>query len=454
MFMDWIRLIAVPLLVLANAFFVAAEFSMFSVRGSRIADMVERGLPRAVTVQEARENLDKVIAVAQLGITLSSLGLGWLSEPALVPLLEPVVRLLPVSLREGVSHTISALLVFALISFLHVVVGQMVPKAIAMQDPEQTALATAGTVLLAQRIFAPVLWFSNLAGKALMRALGIQTSPRNLSINSEEELKMLVTASAAGGAVEADESEMLHAVIDFNKLVIRQVMIPRTEMLAVEAETPFPEIIRMVIHSPYTKFPVYEENLDQIIGIVHVKDLVSAMENPETQNYTARQFAREVLFVPETLTGNALLRLFRDERQHIAIVMDEFGGNAGMVTLEDLMEEIVGEVSDPFDTFDPEFQQQPDGSIMIDGLTLIDDVNEELGLNLVDDNYDTIAGFVLGRLGRIPHLRDEVVSNGIRLRVEEMDGLRISRLMLTLPEEDRAVPAPPSPNGGENKAKE
>lgn len=434
-FVDILRLFVMFLLVLANAFFVAAEFSLVSVRRTRIAELVAHGQTSAEAVQKAIENPDQVIAATQLGITLASLGLGWLGEPALSHFIYPLVRLFPGQIQETVSHSISAAIAFALITFLHVVVGELAPKSIALQNPERTSLFVAGPTLLTERIFKPAIWALNGAGNALLRLVGVQPATGHHLIHSVEELKMLVTASAEGGAVQADESQMLHAVFDFGSLVVRQVMVPRTEVVAVEAGAPLPEIIQLIHQSTYTKFPVYEEDLDHIIGIVHVKDLLAAIQDPNCQNCTARQFAREALYVPETTSVNALLRAFRDNRQHIAIVMDEYGGNAGLVTLEDLLEEIVGEVSDQFDVFDPDFQQQPDGTIMIDGLTLIEEVNDELGLELSDPHYDTIAGYVLGKLGRIPRLYDELVSDGLLLRVEEMDGLRIARLSLTLPEE-------------------
>jgi CBS domain containing-hemolysin-like protein len=264
-----------------------------------------------------------------------------------------------------------------------------------------------------------------------------------------EELKMLVTASTEGGAVQAEESDMLHAVFDFGELVVRQVMVPRTEMIAVEADTPLPEIIGLVTSSTFTKFPVYEDSLDQVVGIVHVKDLLSAMQSPDCQDCLARNFMREPLFVPETLPVRDLLRLFRDNRQHIAISMDEYGGTAGLVTLEDLLEEIVGEVGDPFKEAIPEFQTLPDGSILIDGLTLVEDVNQQIGLALNEPYYDTIAGYVLGKLGRIPHTNDTVEADGVRIRVVEMDGLRIARLALTRlppPANRQKAPGPPETN--------
>jgi CBS domain containing-hemolysin-like protein len=261
--------------------------------------------------------------------------------------------------------------------------------------------------------------------------VGIQPASGHQLVHSVEELKMLVTASAESGVVEAEESEMLHAIFDFGELVVRQVMVPRTEVIAVEANTPLEDIISLVTHLSYTKFPVYEENLDHIVGIVHVKDLLHAMQKEDCKGCTARSFVREPLFVPETISVSALLRHFRDNRQHIAIVMDEYGGTAGLVTLEDLLEEIVGEVSDPFDVFTPEFQRLEDGSVLIDGLSLIDEVNEQIGLNLVDSNYDTIAGYILGRLGRMARTGDIVEGDGVRLCVHEMDGLRIERVSLT-----------------------
>jgi putative hemolysin len=239
-----------------------------------------------------------------------------------------------------------------------------------------------------------------------------------------------VSASAEGGAMEEDEREMLHAIFDLSDLLARQTMIPRTEIVAVEADCPLSEITSFTSTSPYTKFPVYEENLDQILGILYVKDLLRAVQSTEQEELTARDIAREAIFVPENITVSALLQEFRIQRQHIAIVLDEYGGTAGLVTLEDLLEEIVGEVSDQFDDHNPEFQVLADGSILIDGLTLIDQVNEQLSLQLHDPHYDTIAGYLLGKLGRIPRLKDAVEGEGVRLQVEAMDGLRISRLSL------------------------
>lgn len=444
---DLLGILAIALFVLSNGFFVAAEFSLVSVRRTRIAELAERGMAGAQAVQKAIENPDRVIAATQLGITLSSLALGWIGEPALSHLLQPLIALFPSAMQSGVAHSVSVAVAFSLITFLHVVIGELAPKSIALQNPERTSLIVAGPTLFTERLFKPVIWALNGTGNTLLRLVGIQPASGHQLVHSVQELKMLVDASTEGGVVPEAESEMLHAVFDFGELIVRQVMVPRTEIAAVEAETPLEEIIRLATDSAYTKFPVYEENLDHIIGIVHVKDLLKAMQSPDCQGCIARGLMREPLFVPETLPVSTLLRRFRDHRQHSAIVLDEFGGTAGMVTLEDLLEEIVGEVSDMFDTNVPGFQALPDGSILIDGLTLIEEVNQQLDLNLVEKNYDTIAGYVMGKLGRIPRLHDVVEGDGVRIRVEEMDRLRVARVRLTRLDSSAAETSPFGPAG-------
>jgi CBS domain containing-hemolysin-like protein len=427
---DIFRLFVVFLLVLANGFFVAAEFSLVSVRRTRITELVAQGRAGARWVQLAIENPDRVIAATQLGITLASLGLGWLGEPALTHLLEPIVQLFPGDIQEEVSHSISAGIAFALITFMHVVVGELAPKSIALQNPEKTSIFVARPTVWTERIFKPFIWLLIGAGTLLLRIIGVKPASGHEMVHSVEELKMIVTASAEEGVVETEESEMLHAIFDFGALLVRQVMIPRTEVIGVEADASLDEIIQVVNQTTFTKLPVYDNDLDQILGIVHVKDLLRILSQRDEMEFNLRSLLREPLYVPESLPVNELLHKFRQQHQHIAIVMDEYGGTAGLVTLEDLLEEIVGEVSDPFDEATPEIQTLADGTLLIDGLTLIEDVNQQLGLELHNPHYDTIAGYVLGRLGHIPEVGDTVEKGGVSIRVEDMDGLRISRLSI------------------------
>ena len=429
--LDLLRVFAVILLVLANGFFVAAEFSLVSVRRTRITELVSQGNASAVSVEKALENPDRVIAATQLGITLASLGLGWIGEPALSHWLEPIVGLFSKIIQPEVSKGISAGIAFTIITFLHVVVGELAPKSIALQNPEGTSLVVARPTLWTEFIFKPIILALNGTGNLILRMIGIKPASGHQLVHSVEELRMLVSASAEEGVVEADEREMLDAIFDLGDLQVGQVMIPRTEILAVEANTTVEELLSIVTQTTFTKLPVYEDNLDQIIGILHVKDLLSILYNPEDRDKIARDLARETIYVPEAIPVYALLHQFRTNRQHIAIALDEYGGTAGLVTLEDLLEEIVGEVSDPFDEPTPEIQNMPDGSVLIDGMTSIEDVNQHLNLNLDDPYYYTIAGYILAQLGRIPRVGDSIEKDGIQLRVQAMDGLRIASVLLT-----------------------
>jgi putative hemolysin len=425
---DLLRLVAVFILVLANGFFVAAEFSLVSVRQTRILELITQGNRTARWVKKAIDDPDRFIAATQLGITISSLALGWIGEPALGHLLQPIINLFPAEIEEEISHSLSAGLAFAIITFLHVVVGELMPKSIALQNPERTSLIVAQPTVWTEWIFKPAIWLLNGTGNFLLRILGIQPATAHEMVHSPNELKMLATASAESGIVKDSEEEMIYAVFDFRDTLVRHVMVPRTEMIAIPAEATLEEIMQVFIENPYTKFPVYEDNLDHVVGIAHLKDLVNALY--EQDSHTARDLMREAIFIPETARLDDLLSRFRAKKRHIAIVLDEYGGTAGVVTLEDLLEEIVGEVSDPFDT-EPEIQSLPDGSSSIDGLTLIEEVNEHFNLKLSDPYYDTLAGFILGKLGRLAQVGDTVQTDGIELRVIAMDGLRIARVSLS-----------------------
>lgn len=425
------------ILVALNGFFVSVEFAAVTSRRARIDLLADSGNSSAKIVKTWLENpaaRDRLIAASQLGITLVSLALGAVGENTFEEILTP---LFGHPNLQGAMQWLSPILAalpliisLVIVTSLHVVLGEQVPKVAALHNPERFALAAARPM----RVFSVVFkWFIDVldwATRQVLSLIGLRMMGEHLTVYTVEEIKHILSESEEGGVIQAPAREMLDAIFDLRDLVVRQVMIPRTEIIALDSETPLPEIIQITTQSKYTKFPIYEENLDQILGILHVKDLLRAMQSPDSESCTARTLAREPIFVPETISIDTLLQQFRDNRQHIAIVLDEFGGTAGLVTLEDLLEEIVGEVSDPFDSTSPEIQTLPDGSILIDGLTLIEEVNEQLGLALDDPNYDTIAGYFLGRLGRIPRAGDVVETEEVRLRAESMDGLRIAQLSL------------------------
>lgn len=424
------RLGSVFVLVGLNAFFVAAEFSLVSVRPTRVEELIAQGNRTAVIVGRAVADPDRFIAATQLGITIASLGLGWIGEPALADLLAPLLRFLPEAWVGTAAHSIASTVAFIFITFMHVVGGELAPKSIALQDPERTALVIARPTEWTLHLFRPAIWALNGAGNALLRLFGIQPTSGHGRVHSVAELRMLVEASHEGGVLATEEREMLYAVFDFGQLAARQVMVPRTEMVYVPATASLAEVAQLAADHALTKFPVYESDLDHIVGIVHIKDLVRVMHTQTQETTTVRDIMRPALFLPESIRVDDLLVEFRRKKQHIVILLDEYGGTAGLVTLEDLLEEIVGDVQDVFDREDPDVQRLPDGSILLSGLMLIEEVNEQFGLNLSDPHYDTIAGYMLGRLRRLAQVGDQVKANGIRLRVEALDGLRIARLSL------------------------
>lgn len=423
-------------LVLLNAFFVAAEFSLVSVRRSRIEALIESGNSSARVVKVAIHDLDRYIAATQLGITLASLGLGWVGEPALGHLIEPVFELVfgPVShlLPEGFINTTSAATIggaiaFLIITFMHVVIGELMPKSIALQDPEKTSLWVARPIVWVARLFYLPIRALNGTGNALLHLVGVEPASGHALVHSVEELKILVRSSAEGGVFAGGEDDIVEAVFGMGEVRARQLMVPRTEVVAFHVDAELDHVVDQVAESALTKFPVYEDDLDHVVGILHVKDLLRALRRTG-EPVTLKSLVRPALFVSENILIGDLLGRFREERQHLTILLDEYGGTAGLITLEDLLEELVGDVQDAFEGEETRSTVLPDGSTVISGLMPIDEVNEEFGLELQDPNYETIAGYIMGRLNRIAKLGDEVKAGPVQLTVETMDGLRIDRI--------------------------
>ena len=428
-------------LLAVNAFFVAAEYSMVRVRKTRLDELVQRGAAGAGAARRVVNDLDRYIATTQLGITMAGIGLGWVGEPVLTATFAGLLAWPLQSLEESVRRTISAVISFLLMTFVSVVVGELVPKTVTIKYTERVALTVSPAVLIMGAMARPFIWALNASADLCLRLLGLSEARADEGGYSVQELKLLVAASEESGVLEDTERDMLHAVFDFGDLTARELMVPRTEMQAVDADAPVNDLITLAIQHPRSKFPIYEGDLDHVIGVAHVKDLVR-VQHDQRRAATIRGLLREALFVPDTIRLDNLLQQFRAKRQHLAIVLDEYGGTAGLVTLDDLMEQIVGEVHDSFDRTTPEIQRLPDGSALVDGLTLIETVNEQLNLSLQDDYYDTIAGFVLGRLGRMAKVGDLLEVEPVRLVVEAMDGLRIARLRL-IPRK-LAAEAPPA----------
>ena len=425
-----IRLFAVLALVLANGFFVSAEFAIISVRKTRIDQLLAEGSRMARPVRRALENPDQFIAATQLGITMASLGLGWVGEPALASLLESLLARVSTPISVATSHTIAIAIAFSIITALHIVLGELAPKTVALQYPEQVSLIVAKPTELFLRVFRPFIRALNGMGWAVVRMFGMKAASGHGGVHSEEELKMLVTASQQAGVLEEDEEQMLHRVFHFAEFTAAEMMVPRTEMTAVKSDATMSEVVDRVWRGRHTSLPVYRGELDDIVGIMLVPDLVRALASPPA-NFSVAAMAREALTVPETMKADELLRQMRRHRTHQAIVIDEYGGTAGLVTFERVMERIVGELGGDFGTgASAPIRQLSDGSAEVDGLALVTDINERFGLDIDEETYTTLGGYMLGRLGRRPQVGDTIEVGGKTLRVQAVDGLRVSRVRI------------------------
>jgi CBS domain containing-hemolysin-like protein len=428
------RLGGVLALVLANGFFVSAEFSIVTVRKTRIDQLIAEGHSGARAVRRAISAPDSYIAATQLGITMASLALGWIGEPALASLIQPVFAVLPASIAATTTHSVSVAIAFAIVTALHIVLGELAPKTIALERAEATALLVVKPTELFMKAFSPFIWLLNGTGQAVVNVLGMRGSGKHAMVHSEEELKMLVTASQEAGVLEEREEQMLHRVFDFADLTAGQVMIPRTEVVAIPADATRDQIVALVAPG-HAHLPVYRGDLDHVVGMLYVTDLLRAMMTPGEINIAA--LAREVLTVPETLGADDLLAEMRRRGSREALVIDEYGGTAGLVTFESLMGRIVGDLATGVGRA-ARVELLPDGSANINGLVLVHDVNERFGLHIDATTYTTVGGFMLGRLGRRPRVGDTIEVDGRRMRVVALDGIRVATVWLAksaMPEE-------------------
>ncbi len=422
------RLGGVFALVLANGFFVAAEFSIVTVRKTRVDQLVAEGHPGARAVRRAISAPDSYIAATQLGITMASLALGWIGEPALATLIQPALAFVPASIAETTAHSVAVAIAFAIVTALHIVLGELAPKTLALARAEATALLVVKPTELFMTVFSPFIRLLNGAGGAVVNLFGLRGSGGHGMVHSEAELKMLVTASQEAGVLEEQEEQMLHRVFAFADLTAGQVMIPRTEVVAIPADATRDQIVALVAPG-HAHLPVYRGDLDHVVGILHVTDLLRAMVVPGAVINVAA-LAREVLTVPETIGADDLLAEMRRRGVREALVIDEHGGTAGLVTFESLIGRIVGDLASGAGRAQ-RIELLPDGSSNINGLVLVHDVNERFGLHIDATTYTTVGGFVLGSLGRRPRVGDTIDVDGRRMRVAALDGIRVATVWLS-----------------------
>jgi CBS domain containing-hemolysin-like protein len=418
------KLLLVVLLVLANGFFVASEFALVGVRRSRIATLAAKGDRRAQRVLRLIENLNAYISATQLGITLASLALGWIGEPAVAYLLEAPLHGM---VSEPVLETISFTVAFAVITFLHIVIGELAPKTLALELAEKTAFAIAWPMEIFYKAFRWPISLLDWAGTRVVRLFGLHPTTEHGAIYTGEELRHLIDVSREGGHLADDKQRLIHRAFDFADGNVRVAMVPRTAMHAIPLAAPLEEVKQAFRSLGYSRMPVYTDVLDNIVGVVFRRDLEPYLERPE--GFDLKELLHEPLYVPPTAQLSAVLKRMQSARTHLAFVIDEHGGLEGLVTLEDLLEEIVGEINDEFDE---EVRAQiisDNGTYILDGMLSLRDANRRLKLKLPEDTrYTTLAGFLLDKFGRIPQQGEAIQYDGSTFKIERVDLRRIRRV--------------------------
>lgn len=422
------NLLLVFILVILNGFFVAAEFSLVKVRQSRLTQLVSEGNKRATFALKVNKKLDSYLSATQLGITLASLGLGWVGEPAISELLiEPIMYKMGVTDTTLIS-TVSVAIGFAIITFLHIVIGELAPKSLAIQKSEETSLWLSAPLLYFYRLFLPVIWLLNSAANGMLRLVGIEPAGEGEAAHSEEEIRILMNQSAKSGVIDKDEMKLMDNLFDFSDMLAREVMLPRTDMDCLYTHISWEENMKIVSETKHSRYPVAVEDKDQIIGFVHITDLLL----PEPgKDLDLTQMVRPILNVPESMEVSQVLRNMQKKHVQMTLVVDEYGGTAGLLTAEEIIEEIVGDLHDEFEDELPEVEKLADGVYSVDGRLLIEEVNDLIGISIEDDEVDSIGGWLFKELEGAPVKGRKKEFGGALFEVAESARLRITRVKIT-----------------------
>jgi CBS domain containing-hemolysin-like protein len=432
------RLFVVLLLVLANAFFVAAEFSLVAVRRTRIDEMAQGGDRKAKTVQGALDHLDRYIAGTQLGITLASLALGWVGEPAVAAILDNVLEMFGMPAPPAGVHTAASLAVgFLILTFLHIVIGELAPKSVALVRPEGVSKFVVTPLVLFSRLMAPLIWVFNGAANALLATFNISRAT-DMQGHSPDELRILVMQARAYGRLNESDTAMLAGVLDFHHKKARDVMRPRTEVVAVDIDSSEEEVRAIVKEERYSRYPVIRETLDDVIGVFLAKDL---WLRDVSQPFSLKELTRDCLYVPDSRAAERVLDDLRKTRAHMAVVLDEYGGTAGIITMEDLIEEVIGDIADEYD-FAARSAIEADGVLELDGTMSLIDVRSDHRVQIPEGDWTTLGGYAFAQLGRLPRMGDRVAVPGGELEVIAMDGRRIAALRVHRATAAGATPQP------------
>jgi CBS domain containing-hemolysin-like protein len=418
-----LELIGVGFLILLNAFFVAAEYGLVTARRTRIVELQHEGNRRARDVLRITSDPGRFIAAMQLGVTLTSLGIGALGEATLSR-----------EFKHWMAAALAIVLAYAILTFFHVVAGELVPKGAALGHPEGTALWVSVPVRGFFVVFAPLIWLLRRTTELVLDWFGQEPPGADRDVHSEAELRMLLSRSTARGEIEHGERELIEGVFDFGDKDVADVMVAKPDVVAISVDVAPEDALATVLDSPYTRFPVYRETLDDIVGVLHIRDLFSTMHDGGLVRDDLESMLRPAYVVPESKNLAELLQEMRRTNNHFAVVFDEYGGMVGIATLEDLLEEIVGEIEDEFDVAEEPVVQTGEDTYRVDGMFSIDDFNERFGTDLPEEDFNTVAGFVFGQLGRVAEPGDDVQYDGMRFDVLEVDGNRIELIAVTFEE--------------------
>jgi CBS domain containing-hemolysin-like protein len=418
-------------LVFLNGFFVAAEFALVKVRASQIEIKAKTGSRVAKIAKHMTQHLDGYLAATQLGITLASLGLGWVGEEVMTKIVSNFFNFINIDMTSSVATNIGHVLAFAIITVLHIVFGELAPKSLAIQRPIGTTMGIALPLHFFYLIFRPFIWLLNGFANFILRILGIATIGGHEAHHSSEELQYLLDQGKESGALETNEHELIKNVFDFNDRVVKNIMVPRTKISGIELSTPHKEVLDIIIREGYSRIPVYDETIDKIVGIVHAKDILPLLA--ENKECILKEIIRKPYFIPETKKINDLLSELQLKRIQIAIVLDEFGGTAGMVTAEDIVEELVGDIQDEYDEEKPIVEKVSANEFIIDATASIYDVNEYLPHDLPEDgDYDTVAGLVSEIFGKIPDVGEASEFNGYIITILKKADQNVESVKLEL----------------------
>ncbi len=421
-------ILLVAFLIFMNGFFVAAEFCCVKMRTSRLETLIAEGSSRAGYAKQLTEHLDYSLSVTQFGITLASLGLGWVGEPAIATLILPVTQ--AAGLPDEVGHTAALAIAFTIITSLHIVLGELTPKSMAIANVENIMLAIAFPMVLFGRIMRPFVWILNTVANYISRRLGYDVKRENEDAHTEEEIRLLMKESFRQGLINSTEADFVDNVFSFTELNAREIMVPRTDMICLYLDDTSAERIKTILEEQQTRYPVCYEDKDHIIGFIHVKDLLPPLIRGERLNL--RRYIRKALVVPESMDGSVLLRTMQEQGSQLAIVVDEYGGTAGMVTVEDIIEQIVGDIRDEFDEERESVEWRAGDVCSVDAKLLLEEIADLLGIRIEDEDVDSIGGWLYDQLGEAPRVGQMAAHAGTLLYVEEVDGVRITRVLVHL----------------------